>query len=89
MCPPPTDVATVVTPSSPRMYSSARATRSSVSSMRMPSGNQKSTVNCGRVESGKKLCLSMPKPTSEAANSRTTTPTVAQRAPMQISNPFL
>ena len=61
-----------------------RPPRPSVSSMCVPCGSQKSTINCGRVESGKKLCLTEPKPHSDAAKITSTAEIVSQRARMQL-----
>ena len=47
--------------------------------MWVPSGNQKSTKNWGRVDSGKKLCLTSPKPTIDRPKITTTTAIVTQR----------
>ena len=54
--------------------------------MWVPCGSQKSTITWGRVDGGKKLCLTEPKPHSEVAKIAATTPTVSQRARMQPSS---
>ena len=51
----------------------------SVSSMRVPKGSHTSTMNCGRVESGKKLCGTSPKAQVATTNIPTTAPVTGQQ----------
>ncbi len=92
MAPAPITEETFVTLSCSMSHCSTSAARFSVIAIWVPWGSQKSIINWGRVEFGKKLCSTLPKPTIESTNTATTTPSVIARyrmAPLRSPRNFL
>ena len=71
------------TPSSLPTAPARASMRFSVAWIDEPSGIQTCSMNCGRVESGKKFCLTFVKPKIDAARSASSTNHVRRRWTMQ------